>query len=198
MKLSCRFRECFTCDNFKHFELEIYIIGTYPDHFGSENCIFKDQSTYKPRYLYRYLDTNCFFSLLSFDMCACCFWFLCLFLIFGTLYFDSRNLDDDLGTFFKDVHIILSLFKMILFRNICPHSGHPLFEIGRKEEYWNSLIGPQFAWRESSAAVASASFAFLMHIWGSHISNVAHWSNFEHFSNEVSQIHRRTFWWARW
>ena len=29
------------------------------------------------------------------------------------------------------------------------------------------------------AVAASASFAFLMHIWGSHISTVAHWSNFE-------------------
>ena len=167
--------------HFKHFKFD-YVIETYPDYFNTENCIIRDR---------HYIKTS--FSLLT---CQNSTWFLFAFrflTFFGTISYDSRNLDDDLGTFFKDVHIILSLFKMILFRNICPHSGHPLFEIGRKEEYWNSLIGPQFAWRESSAAVASASFAFLMHIWGSHISNVAHWSNFEHFSNEVSQIHRRTF-----
>ena len=58
MKLSYGFRECFTCE-FQHFEFEIYTIVTYPDYFGSENCIFRDRST---TYQDNFTDTMLFFT----------------------------------------------------------------------------------------------------------------------------------------
>ena len=69
----------------KHFEFEVNVIETYPDYFKTKNDILRDIP---------YIKTS--FSLLT---CQNSAWFFLCFDFFGTIYYNSRNLDDDFGTF---------------------------------------------------------------------------------------------------
>ena len=78
--------------HFKHFEFEIYVIETYPDYFNTENCMLRDILHYIKNFFFT-------FDMSKFHMV------LFVLIFFGTISYDSRNLDDNLGTFFKGAHI---------------------------------------------------------------------------------------------